>query len=173
MLMKYRLKYNTILHYILLMALLTGCSLTKYPGRLKKLQTGMTVQEAVNIMGEPSAREIIKNNLVMVYHLYEDLYSHVFTSKFPFIGFYPLSRTGSEYWLIFNDGILVAAGKKQDLLTLLQGKYSIYLPNSKISTPEESSKLQDFAHQNRRDEEKEKEEEEEERNAGKTEDTQP
>ena len=87
--------------------LLSSCALnTNYS--LNKLYYGQNKEEVVRIMNTPSSKRILdKNKEVYIYYLHDSILDLFLTSRFPFIGFYPINRTGKEIRLYFENNELV------------------------------------------------------------------
>ena len=81
---------------------------------LNKLKYGLTKEEVINnvFKSKPTEKKIIDSNKeIYVYHIHTSIMDLILTKKFPYIGLYPLSRTGREYWLLFDkkDGLVKSA----------------------------------------------------------------
>ena len=62
-------------------------------------------------MGKPSSTNIYYDKEVFVYYIHDDFIDLLFTNKFPFIGFYPLLRTGKKHVVVLEDGHLISHGR--------------------------------------------------------------
>ena len=96
--------------------LLSSCALnTNYS--LNKLYYGQSKNEVIRIMSTPSSKRILdQNREVYIYYIHDSLLDLFLTSKFPFVGFYPINRTGKEIHLYFENNELVkTVGDKEKL----------------------------------------------------------
>lgn len=96
--------------YLLILStvlLLSSCALnTNYS--LNKLHYGQTKSEVINIMSAPSSKRILdQNKEIYIYYIHDSILDLFLTSKFPFIGFYPVNRTGKEIRLYFENNELI------------------------------------------------------------------
>jgi len=103
--------------------LLNGCfALT--PHSLNKISAGMSKEETVGIMGKPYSTKYMKGEEYSVYYLHEDVIDLFFRqNKFPFIGIYPILRTGQEYYIVYKDDVVVAYGDRPFYKGSLNDKY--------------------------------------------------
>ena len=87
--------------------LLSSCALnTNYS--LNKLYYGQSKKEVIRIMNTPSSKRILdKNKEVYIYYLHDSILDLFLTSRFPFVGFYPINRTGKEICLYFENNELI------------------------------------------------------------------
>ena len=92
---------------MLFMLFLQSCSpsiCTTYS--LNKLKYGLSKEEVVNSVfgSKPFEKKIVDGNKeIYVYYIHTSIVDLILTKKFPYIGLYPLNRTGREYWLLFDD----------------------------------------------------------------------
>ena len=91
---------------IFLSFLLVSCSSIGISSSLTKIEYGMSKDEVVNkvFKTKPMEKKIIsKDQEIYVYYVHSSLFDFIFNKeRFPYIGFYPLNRTGREYWLLFD-----------------------------------------------------------------------
>jgi hypothetical protein len=104
-----------------LLFFITACFPSTHRG-LNQLQLNDSKTTVIKVMGKPSSTSILYDREVMVYYVHEDFADLIFAKKFPFIGFYPLVRTGKKYWIVLQDNRLVAFGEASDKRVLLGGK---------------------------------------------------
>jgi hypothetical protein len=80
---------------------------------LKSIEVGDSKSEVIDKIGKPYYKMEYYTKQHLVYYMYDDLMSLFFTEdKFPYIGFYPLLRTGTEYWVIVEGDKVVSHGRK-------------------------------------------------------------
>lgn len=93
---------------------LSGCfPLTS--NSLKKLSVNDTEEQVIKTLGKPFSKKVYYNKVFLIYYIHDDFFSIFFNlKKFPFIGFYPLLRTGDEYWIIMEDNKLVSFGSAKN-----------------------------------------------------------
>ena len=96
------------------MFLLSGCfPLTNIS--TNKLYHKQSKDEVLKIMGKPSEKRVYYTKEYYVYYLHRDIYDLFLNkNKFPYVGFYPLLRTGKEFWVIFDNNELVSFGNKDN-----------------------------------------------------------
>ena len=89
------------------------------PYSLNKLKYGLNKEEVVNnVFGsKPFEKKIVDSSKeIYVYYIHSSLFELFLNKeKFPYIGFYPLNRTGREYWLLFDnkEGLIKSAYAKE------------------------------------------------------------
>jgi len=117
---------------LMLIFLLNSClPLTSYS--LKNVNVSDTKEKVVDTLGKPYTKRIYYNKEFMVYYIHDSFFSLFFNTKeFPFIGFYPFLRTGTEYWIILEDNKVVASGPAKNF----GNSISRGLSNSGVSTLE-------------------------------------
>ena len=97
---------------ILLLLLISSCAPTsKYS--LNKLYYGQSKDDVVDIMGNAYTKRILdKDKEMYIYYVHDSVLDLILTSRFPFIGFYPINRTGKEVYLYFeNDRLIKSIGE--------------------------------------------------------------
>jgi hypothetical protein len=67
-------------------------------------------QDVEAVLGQSEEKKIYQNKEILVYYLHNSLFDMIFSKNFPFIGFFPLVRTGKEFWVVLEDGRVTAAG---------------------------------------------------------------
>lgn len=78
---------------------------------LKKININNTEEEVIRILGKPFSKKAYYTKEYLVYYVHDSFFDVFFNKdQFPFIGFYPILRTGSEYWIIMDNGKVVAFG---------------------------------------------------------------
>jgi hypothetical protein len=91
---------------------LNGCfALTPYS--MKNLNVGMTRKEVRKIMGQPYSCAYGNGKEYDSYYLHRGVFDLFLDTNFPFVGFYPLRRTGKEHYVVYKKGKLVSYGKKE------------------------------------------------------------
>lgn len=86
---------------------------------LNNLRYGMSKNDVINniFKSKPTEKKIIgKDKEIYVYYIHSSLFELFLNKeKFPYIGFYPLNRTGREYWLLFDnkEGLIKSAYAKE------------------------------------------------------------
>lgn len=113
--------FKKLLGIVLL--LLSSACFPLSPYALNHISRGMSMQEVQANFGSPHSTLINGNLTILVYYLNDSVFSFFTSSRFPFVGIYPLARTGTEYWLVFQhqeDGTekLIFAGTRIDYLKL-------------------------------------------------------
>lgn len=92
-----------------LLFLITSCSGIGINSSLIKLEYGMSKNEVINDVFKlkPTEKKIVdKDHEIYVYYIHSSLFDFFFNrERFPYVGFYPINRTGKEYWLMFNSKI--------------------------------------------------------------------
>lgn len=77
----------------------------------KKIKVDDTEERVIKVLGRPTSKRAYYSKEYMIYYVHDDFFSIFFNMKqFPFVGFYPLLRTGQEYWVILEGGKVVAFG---------------------------------------------------------------
>lgn len=101
---------SKILCVFLLTVFITACSpLTS--NAFKKINVNDTQEEVERVLGKPFSKRAYYNKTFLVYYVYEDFFGiFINQKKVPFVGFPPLLRTGDEYWVILENGKVVAFG---------------------------------------------------------------
>lgn len=96
--------------FFIFIFLLTGCFPLTY-NSIKKISVSDSKKEVQRILGKPYSKKAYYNKDFFVYYIHEDFIDIFFTAKkFPFVGFYPILRTGNEYWIIFEDNKVASFG---------------------------------------------------------------
>jgi hypothetical protein len=67
-------------------------------------------QEVEAIFGPSEEKKFYQNREILVYYLHNSLFDMIFSKNFPFIGFFPLIRTGKEFWIVLENEQVVAMG---------------------------------------------------------------
>lgn len=76
---------------------------------LKKIHLNDSEKDVTNVLGKPFSKKAHYSKEQLVYYIHDDFFSIFFNlKKFPFIGFYPLLRTGEEYWIVIEEGKVVS-----------------------------------------------------------------
>ena len=105
--------------YLLLISIfmLSSCAITTNYS-LNKLQYGQSKNDVIKAIGSPTSKRILgESNEVYIYYVHDSLFDLFLTARFPFIGFYPINRTGKEILLYFNDNKLVKSiGAKEHFI---------------------------------------------------------
>ena len=100
---------------IFILFFMTACSGTLTNYSTNKLEYGQSKQQVIKLLSSPAEKRIIdKNKEVFIYYVHDSILDLFLTSRFPFIGFYPINRTGDELWLLFENNSLVKTYKKND-----------------------------------------------------------
>lgn len=82
---------------------------------LKNVNVQDAKKDVIDKIGNPYSKKAFYNKEYMVYYVYDDIFGLFFTKeRFPFIGFYPFLRTGTEYWVILEDDKVVAFGSAKN-----------------------------------------------------------
>lgn len=119
--MKSFIFYKHKLVLFMLVFFLPSCSgiVTYY--QTKGLFYGQDSKSILKAFGSPAEKKIIgKNKEIYVYYVHSSIFDMLLNSeRFPYIGFYPLNRTGKEFWIVMNGGQLESSGYAGDI-----GKYS-------------------------------------------------
>ena len=91
---------------------LNGCfALTPYA--LNKVEIGMDRQELKRVMGKPYTTKFGNDKEYQTFYLHRDIYDLFITqTKFPFIGIYPLMRTGQETYVVLENGRVISYGDR-------------------------------------------------------------
>lgn len=112
------MKNTNIYISILLTLFLTSC-VSRTTSMTTKLQINMSKEEVIKIMGKPEEKRILNKNDIFVYYLHDSILSLIIGSTFPYVGFYPINRTGKEYWVIFNgNNQLYTAFMQKDYISI-------------------------------------------------------
>ena len=119
----YKLKSSThnnkIITLFSLLITLTSCQTINTNYNLNKLKYGIDKDYIINnvFMSKPVGKKIIdENKEIYVYYIHLSIFDLFFsTSNFPYIGFYPINRTGKEYWLLIdnNKGLIKSGYAKE------------------------------------------------------------
>jgi outer membrane protein assembly factor BamE (lipoprotein component of BamABCDE complex) len=101
------------MRYLAFLLLLSSCfPLTSYS--LNKIKVGDSRSKVVKDLGRPSYHMEYYTKEHLVYYVHDDIFSLFYSSKFPFVGFYPFLRTGDEYWVIIDGGKIVSHARAKD-----------------------------------------------------------
>lgn len=100
----------TKIAFLLSIFLITSCFPSTNRG-LNKLRLNDSKYMVVKIMGKPSSTSIHYDKEILTYFIHDDFFDLIFSSKFPFVGFYPLLRTGRKHWVILEKGHLISHGQ--------------------------------------------------------------
>jgi hypothetical protein len=89
---------------LLLGLVVVGCTNVSHVYLTNDLTTGSTRAEAISAMGSEPTRKMASAKMdVLVYYLHASVFDLVFSpQKAPFVGFYPLLRTGQEFWVVLD-----------------------------------------------------------------------
>ena len=100
--------------FLILLFFVCGCfPLTNIS--TNKLHYKQSKNDVIKIMGNPTEKKIYYTKEYYVYYLHRDIFDlFINTSKFPYLGFYPIMRTGKEFWVIFDNNELVSFGNKEN-----------------------------------------------------------
>lgn len=99
---------------IFVLPLLNACfALTPYS--FEYVVPGIDSAEVAKMVGNPYSKIILPDREILVYYVHPSALSLFITSHFPFIGFYPLTRTGTEYWVILQNNTVVTSGSVNEL----------------------------------------------------------
>lgn len=103
-----RSKYS--ISIILVCLFCTSC-LPLTSNGFKKIKINYSENDVINIIGRPTTKNVFYSKEYMVYYVYDSIFS-LFLNRdvFPYVGFYPLLRTGTEYWVILDNNKVVAFG---------------------------------------------------------------
>lgn len=105
---------------IIALVFLAACGTTYIP--TNGLKYGMGRDEAMKTMhAKPVATKAYYNKEFMVYYLHGGFFDYFFVRKAPFVGFYPLVRTGEEFWIILEDGKIVSFGEAKNYKNSVPG----------------------------------------------------
>jgi len=93
-----------------LFMLLTAC-FPLMSNSLNKINVGNSEEDVVMVLGKPFTKKTYRDRTFMVYYVHDSLADIFFSKdKFPYIGFFPLIRTGREYWIITEGNRVVSFG---------------------------------------------------------------
>ncbi|MBR2141386.1 MAG: hypothetical protein IJ853_03430 [Rickettsiales bacterium] len=112
---------------VFLVFLLQSCYSVNSNYSLNKLKYGLSEEEIrKNVFScEPAEKNIVdETKVVYVYYIHSSIFDLIFNSeRFPYIGFYPINRTGKEYWLLVDkkDG-LIKSGYAKNWNKITDGK---------------------------------------------------
>lgn len=96
--------------FVLSFILVAGCFPTTNVA-INKIDVGMTKKQVTKVMGKPYSTNAFYNKDFFVYYVHEDFIDLFISKKFPFIGFYPIIRTGTEYWIVLENARVVSYGE--------------------------------------------------------------
>lgn len=83
---------------------------------LKEININDDKEQVIKKIGRPYTKKSFYNKEYMVYYVYDDIFSLFFNIKrFPYVGFYPLLRTGEEYWIVLENNKVVAVASARNL----------------------------------------------------------
>jgi outer membrane protein assembly factor BamE (lipoprotein component of BamABCDE complex) len=103
--MKY-IRYFYLLSFLFLLACFPLTS-----NSLNKIRVGDSREHVINVLGKQYTKKAYYSKTYLVYYIHDSFFEIFFNSKeFPFIGFYPLIRTGKEYWVIIDNDKVVSFG---------------------------------------------------------------
>lgn len=110
---------NKKLMYTLMFLFLNACfPLTN--NSLKKISANDSKEQVIEVLGSPYTKKIYYNKEFLVYYVHDDFFSLFFnSSEFPFVGFYPFLRTGTEYWVILENDKVVSSGTARNYVNNL------------------------------------------------------
>lgn len=101
---------------IFVLLFLTSCGgiLSNYT--INKLEYGQSQREVERLLSKPAEKRIVdENKEIYIYYVHDSILDLFLSPRFPFIGFYPINRTGEEFWLLFEYNSLVKTSKRNDL----------------------------------------------------------
>jgi hypothetical protein len=82
---------------------------------LNKLSVNQNISEVNKILGGPAEKKIYGEYEIFIYYIHSSIFDLFFNSaRFPYIGPYPINRTGKEYWVVFKNSKLIASGFASD-----------------------------------------------------------
>jgi hypothetical protein len=67
-------------------------------------------QDVEAVLGRSEEKKIYQNKEILVYYLHNSLFDMILSKNFPFVGFFPLVRTGKEFWIALENERVVAMG---------------------------------------------------------------
>lgn len=114
--MKNKVKGKII--YIFIMLLLQSCaSSITTPYQINRIFYGQSEKSIIKTMGSPAERKIInEDEKIFVYYIHSTIFDLFFNiERFPYLGFYPINRTGKEFWIILKNNRLKSSGYVKDL----------------------------------------------------------
>ena len=77
----------------------------------KDIHVDYSEQDVIKVLGKPSTKNEFYSKKYMIYYVHDSVFSLFFNkNNFPYVGFYPLLRTGTEYWVILDNNKVVAFG---------------------------------------------------------------
>ena len=79
-----------------------------------KLKTGQTSEEVIKNLGKPLEKKSLNNIEYYVYFTHNNLFDFFTSEKPPYIGFYPLIRSGKEYWVLLQNDIVIGFGNAKN-----------------------------------------------------------
>ncbi|MDR1425716.1 MAG: hypothetical protein LBI70_01840 [Rickettsiales bacterium] len=95
-----------------------GCTRVSHIYLTNGLASGSRRSDVIFTMGgEPAEKRASGKTDVMVYYLHAALFDLIFNQKrAPYVGFYPLLRTGREFWVVLskNSERVIAFGYAED-----------------------------------------------------------
>ena len=104
------------LFFLLSLSTLISCSVVT-TNSISKVHVTDNRNEVIKKVGIPDIIKGYYNKEILVYYVHSDIFDLFISSKFPYIGFYPLLRTGEEYWVILEDGKVASFGSAKNYKT--------------------------------------------------------
>lgn len=96
--------------FVLFCVLCTSC-LPLTSNGFKNIHVNYSAEQVIDVLGEPATQNEFYSKKYMVYYVHDSVFSLFFNlDQFPFVGFYPLLRTGTEYWVILDNNKVVGFG---------------------------------------------------------------
>jgi hypothetical protein len=74
------------------------------------LKKSMSEREVIAIMGNSEEKRSYYDKNILVYYIHSSIFELIFTKTPPYIGFFPLNRTGKEFWVILENDKVTAFG---------------------------------------------------------------
>lgn len=110
-------KHLQILLYFFIVLILQSCGGITTTYHINRLNYGLDNKNIVKLMGKPAEKKIInENEKIYVYYIHSSVFDLFLNpERFPYIGFYPLNRTGKEFWIVLNNDELESSGYKNDI----------------------------------------------------------
>ncbi|GMO56470.1 MAG: hypothetical protein Ta2D_01430 [Rickettsiales bacterium] len=96
--------------FCFLLFVLCGCFPLTTRG-ISRVDIGDNKEQVIKKVGSPFYKMEYYTKQHLVYYFYDDFFSLFFADKFPYIGFYPLLRTGTEYWIILDNNKVISHGR--------------------------------------------------------------
>ena len=103
-------KSGSSVFFVLFCFLCTSC-LPLTSNGFKNIHVNYSAEQVIDVLGEPATQNEFYSKKYMIYYVHDSVFSLFFNKNvFPFIGFYPLLRTGTEYWVILDYDKVVGFG---------------------------------------------------------------